>query len=267
MIAIMQNIKAKIFQMKHQQVNEGLRYADLRDTVLTEISVDLFQPKGGKEEDIIVVAFECIDEPPARDLEEYVRTGPIDVLDSDVSPGPSQDGSYMVFVEFERDNKFPVKFVRLLNDIQHIVSNNKWKFKSFPNKTTVDLSPDSLLKEVILNSAEYTTAKELHDKQEAAESFFRKDLAREHYISEGKLHIKLNQSKPLMFFIEAIDTVDNLFETKELKNKPIKYDSPRILRLTKLFGPSYNVNSIGKYVVVTNSHGNAMALRPETDLA
>ena len=247
-----------------QQVNEGLRYADLRETVLTEISVDLFQPKGGREEDIIVVAFECIDEPPAKDLEEYIRTGPIDILDSDLSPGPTENGSYVVFVEFERDKQFPVKFVRLLNDIQHVVSNNKWKFKSFPNKTTVDLSPDALLAEVLLDPTEYTNTKEMQDKQEAAESFLHKDLARPHHISEGKLHIKLNQGPPLMFFIEAIDSVDNLFETKQLKNKPIKYDSPRILRLTKLFGPSYNVNSIGKYVVVTNSHGDAMALRPET---
>lgn len=251
-------------QPQHQRLNEGLRYADLRETILTEISIDLFQPKGGKEEDIIVVAFECIDEPPARDLEEYIRTGPIDTLDSDISPGPTEDGNYVVFCEFERDNKFPVKFVRLLNDIQHVVSNNKWKFKSFPNKTTVDLSPDALLAEVLLNPTEYTNTKEMQDKQEAAESFFHKDLARPHHISEGKLHIKLNQGPPLMFFIEAIDSVDNLFETHQLKNKPIKHDNPRILRLTKLFGPSYNINSIGKYVVVTNSHGDAMALKPET---
>ena len=251
-------------QPQHQQLNEGLRYADLRETILTEISIDLFQPKGGKEEDIIVVAFECIDEPPARDLEEYIRTGPIDTLDSDISPGPTEDGNYVVFCEFERDNKFPVKFVRLLNDIQHVVSNNKWKFKSFPNKTTVDLSPDALLAEVLLNPTEYTNTKEMQDKQEAAESFFHKDLARPHHISEGKLHIKLNQGPPLMFFIEAIDSVDNLFETHQLKNKPIKHDNPRILRLTKLFGPLYNINSIGKYVVVTNSHGDAMALKPET---
>jgi hypothetical protein len=250
-------------QPQPQQVKEGLRYADLRETILTEISIDLFQPKGGREEDIIVVAFECIDEPPAKDLEEYIRTGPIDILDSDLSPGPTEEGNYIVFCEFERDNKFPVKFVRLLNDIQHVVSNNKWQFKSFPNKTTVDLSPDSLLSEVLLDPTEYSNAKDMHDKQAAAESFFHKDLARSHYISEEKLYIKLNQGPPLMFFIEAIDSVDNLFETQQLKNKPIKYDTPRILRLTKLFGPSYNVNSIGKYVVVTNSHGNAMALRPD----
>ena len=250
-------------QPQHQQVNEGLQVNALRDTVLTEISIDLFQPKGGDEKDIIVVAFECIDEPPAKDLEEFIRTGPINTLDSDVSPGPTEEGNYIVFAEFERDNAFPVKFVKLLNDIKHVVKNKDWTFKSFPNKVSTGLSPDSLLKEVLLEPSLYTSAKDIHDKQEAAESFFRRDMARSHYISEGKLHIRLNQGRPLMFFIEAIDTVDNLFEQQQLKNKPIKYDTPRILRLTKLFGPSYNVNSIGKYVVVTNSHGNAMALRPD----
>jgi hypothetical protein len=250
-------------QPQPQQLNEGLRFGDLRDTILSEVSIDLFKPKGGDEKDIIVVAFECIDEPPAKDLEEFIRTGPIDTLDSDISPGPTADGNYIVFAEFERDNKFPVKFVRLLNDIKHVVKIKEWKFKSYPNKVSTSLSPESLLKEVVLDPESYTSAKEMHDKEEAAESFLHSELGRPYYISEGKLFIKLNKGRPVMFFIEAIDTVDNLFETKQLKNKPIKYENPRILRLTRLFGPSYNVNSVGKYVVVTNSHGNAMALKAE----
>ena len=98
-----QNQQKQSRQPAHHQLKEGLREHDLRETILKEISVDLFDPKAGDEEDVIVVALECIDENPAKDLEEFIRTGPIDTIDSDVSPGPNEDGHYMVFTEFERN--------------------------------------------------------------------------------------------------------------------------------------------------------------------
>ena len=85
----------------HQPLNEGLRENDLRDTVLKEISIDLFQPRAGDENNIIVVGFEIIDEGPAKDLEEFVRHGVVDLIDTDVSPGPTTEGTYMVFCEFK----------------------------------------------------------------------------------------------------------------------------------------------------------------------
>ena len=253
----------------HQPLNEGLREGDLRDTILKEISIDLFQPRAGDEDELIVVGLEMIDEAPANDLEEFIRTGALDVVDTDVSPGPSTDGTYMVFCEFKRDNTFPLQFLKLLTDIKNVVSTNEWKFKGFPRKEIVDLTPENLLNEVILDSDKYRKAKDIHDKEAAAESFVVDDLARDHFISEGRFHIVTNGKHTLprtvSYEIDSIGDVDILLESDFIKNKPIRFDNPRILRLQKMFGPCYNVNNIGKYIVVQNSHGQAMALKTENE--
>ena len=143
----------------NRPLKEGLRERDLRDTVLTEISIDLFQPRAGDENNVIVVGFEMIDEAPARDLEEFIRMGYVETLDTDVSPGPNLDGNYLVFVEFDRDKSFPLKFLKLLTDIRTVVDNNEWKFKGFPRKETLDHTPENILTEVVLDGEEYLKVK------------------------------------------------------------------------------------------------------------
>ena len=61
------------------------------------------------------VGFEVIDEAPAKDLEEFIRMGYVESLDTDVSPGPTMDGNYLVFVEFNRDKSFPLTFLKGYN--------------------------------------------------------------------------------------------------------------------------------------------------------
>jgi len=102
----------------------------------------------------------------------------------------------------------------------------------------------------------------MHNSQNAAESFLTKDLSRSHYISEGKLFISTGQGRYVSYLIDSVDTEANIYEAKQLRNKPIRFDNARVLRLQKMFGPSYNVNNVDEYIVVTNSHGNAMALKP-----
>ena len=253
----------------HQPLNEGLRENDLRDTVLKEISIDLFQPRAGDENNIIVVGFEIIDEGPAKDLEEFVRHGVVDLIDTDVSPGPTTEGTYMVFCEFKRDKAFPLQFLKLLTDIKNVVATNEWKFKSYPSKKLVELTPENLLNEVILDHEKYASAKDIHDREEAAESFVVDDLARDHFISEGRFHINTNDKhtlpRTISYEIHSVSNIDILLESDIIKNKPVRFDNPRILRLQKMFGPCYNVNNIGKYIVVQNSHGQAMALKSEYD--
>ncbi len=151
-------------------INEGLQVNDLHNTVLDEISIDLYEPRAGKEESIIVVGFEMIDESPAKDLEEFIRMGYLDVLDTDVSPGPNLDGNYLVFIEFERNKTFPLILFKLLVDIKAVVANNKWKFKGYPNKKIVSLTPKNILKEIVLDKEKYLQVKKMHDKKARTQS-------------------------------------------------------------------------------------------------
>ena len=46
-----------------------------------------------------------------RDLSRFIERGYIDVIDTEVSPGPDEDGNYMVFVEIDK-NKNTMKTLK-----------------------------------------------------------------------------------------------------------------------------------------------------------
>ena len=53
----------------------GLKYNDLRDTILPMVSVDEYEPKSGDANEIIVVAFFANDQGPADDLDDFIEKG------------------------------------------------------------------------------------------------------------------------------------------------------------------------------------------------
>ena len=51
----------------------GLKHRDLVDTVLSQISIDEFEPKTGEPKDVVVVAFKVNDETPSLDLYTFLN--------------------------------------------------------------------------------------------------------------------------------------------------------------------------------------------------
>ena len=78
-------------------LNEGLRPDDLEDLVLPILSIDEYESK--IEDDGIVVGFYTQYKDPANDLNRFIQKSAIDILDSEVSPAPTEDGYFIVFVE------------------------------------------------------------------------------------------------------------------------------------------------------------------------
>ena len=95
-------------------LKEGIHAGDLEDLVLDTVGIDLFNPKTGSEEEVIVVSLPIKFENAGKDLAGFIDKGAVNLLDSEISPGPNKDGNYMVFVEFARDKGFPVNFMKLL---------------------------------------------------------------------------------------------------------------------------------------------------------
>ena len=83
---------------------EGLRQNDLKNLIRPYFSVDIFEPKFGKNEEIVVVAFVADAKEPAEDLKSFIENGAFDQLDCEVSGGPNKKGHYIVFCEFNRNN-------------------------------------------------------------------------------------------------------------------------------------------------------------------
>lgn len=80
----------------------GLHRGDLRGTVLPLISIDQYKSKIGDDREVVVLAFFCTDEEPAQDLARFISKLPIQILDAEAAPVPTEIGEYPVFVEIER---------------------------------------------------------------------------------------------------------------------------------------------------------------------
>tara|TARA_B100001057_G_scaffold468527_1_gene527777 strand:- start:999 stop:1409 length:411 start_codon:yes stop_codon:yes gene_type:complete len=120
--------------MKYTQINEGLTFGDLEGLVLPRLSIAEYSPKTGNEEDVIVIGFYIKDDKPADDLASFIEKGAVEVLDTEVSPNPDDDGNYLLFVEMKNE-KLMDTVLRLLEDINRIVKIEDWTFNFYEGKS------------------------------------------------------------------------------------------------------------------------------------
>jgi len=132
-------------------INESLQPGDLDHLVLPLISVDEFSSKIDNRR-AIVVAFYCTDKQPAEDLMRFIEGSNLDILDTEVSPAPSTEGYYVVFVEFSRNRDFPEILDDIINQVGN-VAHNKWQLKAWNHADIVHYSVDLVKQFVILNPA------------------------------------------------------------------------------------------------------------------
>ena len=123
-------------QSKTSNLTEGLRESDLVDLVSPVISIDEFEAKSGKGEEVVVIAFRVSDEEPSDDLASFIEKGVHDILDTEVSPNVDEDGMYLVFVEIKRTESLMNTVVDILKDIDKLVNIDTWEFE-FHNSGTV----------------------------------------------------------------------------------------------------------------------------------
>ena len=139
-------------------INESIKNNDLVDHIKRTFSVDQYKSKVGKDENIVVVAFDVKDSDPAKDLSSFLETGH-DVIDVDVSPGPDKDGYYKVFVEVERNSRLFSTIDKILNDITRVDSSaTDFMFISYNNKDFQQWSKEAFDDSVYSSSYDYVIA-------------------------------------------------------------------------------------------------------------
>lgn len=111
--------------MKFAQILEGVEYGDLQSLISSNVSVAEFEPKTGDTNDVVVVGFYCKDEAPADDLASFIEKSVVDILDTEVSPNPDDNGFYMVFVEIENEQIMD-KVFGLLEDVSRLAEIESW---------------------------------------------------------------------------------------------------------------------------------------------
>jgi hypothetical protein len=134
---------------------EGLEKGDLARLIHPELHVDEFQSKLGDDADVIVLSFKVDSKEPAQDLAAFVEKGYDWVLDADVSSGEMDDGSYIVFVELDRDEEAAKNIMGLMDDVMNLTDQEvgDWRIRYYKSRQETTLSSESL-EDLIPTSAE-----------------------------------------------------------------------------------------------------------------
>ena len=115
------------------KINEGLQQHDLDFTIMPLVSIDEYESKIDDRK-AIVIGFYVTENDPATDLAAFIEKGIIKVLDTDVSPAPTEDGHYLVFVELDRNDKFPENLLKIIEEISNVTNIEEWEFSPLHSK-------------------------------------------------------------------------------------------------------------------------------------
>ena len=103
-------------------------------------------PKTGSDKEVLVMGLYPKDEDP-HDLARFIERGYVGVKDTEVSPGPDEDGNYMVFVEINKDKETMKRVVEILNDIKSVtvlrmaIKLPRWKNSILTEEMTQQVTP------------------------------------------------------------------------------------------------------------------------------
>lgn len=125
---------------------EGLEAGDLARLIHPELHIDEFKSKLGDDADVVVVSFKVDSKEPANDLVSFVEKGYDWVLDADVSSGEMDDGSYIVFVELDRNEQLAENIMTLLEDMTNLTEQKPedWRVRYYKSHKETQLSLESL---------------------------------------------------------------------------------------------------------------------------
>jgi hypothetical protein len=133
------------------RLQEGLERHALQYLVMPLVSIDEYESKIDDRR-VIVTAFYVADHDPALDLSIFIEKSSVRPLDTDVSPAPTDDGYYLVFVEMTRNAEFPTRLTALCQQVSNLTATKQWQFRTYgmPEDELLTLSEKQLRKRVNL---------------------------------------------------------------------------------------------------------------------
>lgn len=221
-------------------LKEGLSRNALKDLVLPMISIDEYESKIS-DKHAIVVAFFVGDEDPANDLSGFIDRSGHAVLDTEVSPAPTVDGQYLVFVEIQRNGDFPEALMEILEDVENLCGVGDWTFQCPGMQDPIDLSEDSIMEMILLDPDS------IEDEEEEEDT----ELLRE-FFSRSAIRSIAVDGRYIIFEHQEGST---RFEMTRVPGKVINIDSEDARRLQNLLGPAYSVFATESSLIV--EHGGS----------
>ena len=238
-------------------INESLRAHDLRHFVRKVIEIDSYKSKIGDDDDIVTVSFTVTQEEPAKDLEHFIEMGYQFVLDADVSPGETDDGTYKVYCELERTRHAAKQIREILDGVEQITGIDDFRFRYFKSFRSNEATLENLEAGIPADSAAYRAAAEKHSINNYS-NFFANSVSDNISVTNESITFKRIYAEPITFEIISSgpkrEVYDAIHGPIMLEHK----DIAEVLYLTKSIG-NYNITKIGNAFVFENN-GWAVAL-------
>lgn len=233
-------------------LNESLRAGDLRDLVKKVFEIDSYKSKIGKDEDVVVLSFTVDQEDPAKDLENFFEMGYSFILDADVSPGETDDGTYKVYVELERTRHAADQIFELIEGVEILTGMSDMRFRYFKSFKSQSATLENLTAAVPTDKETYNVATE-RNVLENFTNFFSNSYVDEIQLLDESITFKRVYSGPVSFKILTSGPKQTVYESVKgpivLEGK----DMAEVMFLTKVIG-NYNITKIGNTFVFENSN-------------
>jgi len=192
----------------------GLKEGDLKDTILSKVSIDEFEPKTGDSKDVLVLGFHVLEQNVGDDLYSFLNSSIFEIRDVEVSPNPNKSGYYMVFIEMDRNENVVENIRSIIKDVENISGKLSWKGKTHIYDSYIPVFEDEIEKYIISDPDKYMTKEEWEEKVAQEE-----EQEKERKAEEARLDVN-NQIMEFMkkSQVLGLDINENQITFKDSKN-------------------------------------------------
>lgn len=241
-------------------ITESLKAGDLKYLVKKVFEIDSYKSKIGDDVDVVVVSFTVDHEDPAKDLENFIEMGYDFVLDADTSPGETEDGTYKVYVELERNRHVGRQIIEILDGVERLTGMPDMRFRYFKSFKSVEATLENLEAVVPMDKESYNISTD-KSMLENFSNFFANSFAEEITVVEESISFKRVYGDKVQF---KIVNSGPKYEVYDAVKGPIMLegkDMAEVMFLTKFIG-NYNITKIGNSFIFENS-GYAVVLEKQ----
>ena len=239
------------------KITESLRAGDLRHMIKKVFGVDSYKSKVGNDEEVVVLSFVVSEEDPAKDLENFIEMGYDFVLDADVTPGETDDGEFLVFVELERGKHAAEQIMEIINGVTKLTEFDYMRFRYFKNFKSQEATEENLSAIVPADKNSYKIATERTGLNNFSE-FFAKSYADKVTVLDESITFRRSINQPVTFSISESGTKQDVYNNIQGPIMLEGKDISEVLFLTKTIG-NYNITKISNKFIFENN-GWAVAL-------
>jgi len=237
-----------------RQLHEDLRNGDLEDLVKPLFHVDTYKATTGPDEDICTLNFEVIGKDAADDLVNFIERGYDFIMDASANEGESEEKTYTVFVEIERDRKISNHIEDLLYGIGQLAKVEDWRFRYYKD---IHSKPIEDLKNLIPTDGSKYKAKIEKIFEDDMKFFFRKSPLDYIDIQENQLTFKRFSNSPVKMELKDYGTRTNILGNLAATIRIDETSTSEAIWLTKYFG-DFNITKYDDYFVFEDGNNVLM---------